>query len=413
MKRFWQKYLWAVLLSAIGWPLFSQDKVYESKFPEVPPSPEVVVGAAQLSVLLPLLEGKQVGLVVNQSSLVGQRHLVDTLFGAGVCVTRIFAPEHGFRGSEEAGERILDEHDARTGIPVVSLYGRKLKPQPGDLANVEVVIFDLQDVGTRFFTYISTLLYVLEACSEQGKTVIILDRPNPNGHYVDGPVLDMRWESFVGIAPLPIAHGCTVGELARLFVGEHWIREPQPLRLTVIPCQNYTHQTPYNLPVRPSPNLPDMRSVLLYPSICLFEGTVASLGRGTLWPFQVVGHPAFPDGSFAFVPQSNAGSRYPPLAKKICRGFDLRSVPLDSLRTAKQLNLSYLLDFYQAFPHKDSFFLRNNFFDLLAGSSRLKAQIIDGCSEEEIRASWRSDLTAYREIRRNYLLYPDTAYVEP
>lgn len=391
----------------------SQNKVLESNSPSGRPNPEIVVGAAQLGVLLPLLRDHQVGLVVNNSSLVGQTHLVDTLFGSGVCVTRIFGPEHGFRGGAEAGERIPDGYDARTGIPVVSLYGRKVKPLPGDLADVDIVIFDIQDVGTRFFTYISTLLYVLEACAEQGKSVIVLDRPNPNGHYVDGPMLDMRWESFVGIAPVPIAHGCTVGELARLFVGEHWIKEPQPLRLTVIPCRNYTHQTPYNLPVRPSPNLPDMRSVLLYPSICLFEGTVASLGRGTLWPFQMVGHPNYPEATFAFIPQSNAGSRYPPLAGKICRGLDLRHIPLDSLRMAKQLNLSYLLDFYQEFPQKDSFFLGNNFFNLLAGSNHLKEQIIAGCSEAEIRASWQSDLVAYREIRRKYLLYPDATEGRP
>ena len=408
MKRFWQKFLWVMLLSAVGWPLLSQNKVFENKIPDVLSSAEITVGAAQLEVLLPLLQGKQVGLVVNHSSMVGATHLVDTLFASGVCVTRIFAPEHGFRGTAEAGERILDGQDMRTGIPVVSLYGRKVKPQPKDLADVDVVIFDLQDVGTRFFTYISTLVHVLEACAEHGKTVIVLDRPNPNGHYVDGPLLDMHWESFVGIAPLPIVHGCTVGELARLFAGEHWIREAQPLRLQVIPCRNYTHQTPYDLPVRPSPNLPDMRSVLLYPSICLFEGTVASLGRGTLWPFQMVGHPNFPEATFAFVPQPNAGSRYPPLAGKICRGLDLRNVSLDSLRAAKRLNLNYLLDFYREFPNKDSFFLGNNFFNLLAGSSRLKAQIIDGCSEAEIRASWQSDLTAYRDIRRKYLLYPDT-----
>ncbi len=413
MKPFWQKYLWVVLLLAVGWPLLAQNKAFDNKMSDLPPNPEIVVGAAQLDILLPLLQDKQVGLVVNQSSLVGQTHLVDTLYNNGVCITRIFAPEHGFRGGAEAGERIVDGHDERTGIPVVSLYGKKVKPQPSDLAHVEVVVFDLQDVGVRFFTYISTLLNVLEACAEQGKTVIILDRPNPNGHYVDGPMLDMRWESFVGIAPLPIVHGCTVGELARLFVGEHWIREPQPLQLTVISCRNYTHQTPYNLPVRPSPNLPDMRSVLLYPSICLFEGTVASLGRGTLWPFQVVGHPNFPESSFAFVPQSNAGSKYPPLAGKICRGFDLRHVSLDSLRAAKQLNLSYLLDFYQEFPQKDSFFLTNNFFDLLAGSNNLKEQIIAGCSETEIRASWQSDLDIYRAIRRKYLLYPDATNVGP
>ena len=407
MKHFWQKYLWVLVLTTSSGHLFSQNKVFENQVFSDLPSTAVVVGAARLDTLLPLLLDKQVGLVVNHSSLIGPTHLVDTLFAAGVCVTRIFSPEHGFRGQAEAGQSIRDGEDVRTGIPIVSLYGKKVKPQTADLANVEVVIFDLQDVGVRFYTYISTLLHVLEACAEQGKTVIILDRPNPNGHYVDGPALDMRWESFIGIAPLPIVHGCTVGELARLFAGEHWIRQPQPLRLIVIPCENYTHRTSYDLPVRPSPNLPDTRSVLLYPSICLFEGTVASLGRGTPWPFQIIGHPDYPHGSFAFVPQPNAGSLHPPLAQKLCRGIDLRTVSLDSLRAAKQLNLNYLLDFYREFPQKESFFLQNKFFDLLAGSNTLKAQIIDGCSEAEIRASWQSDLVAYREIRGKYLLYPE------
>ncbi|MEO6037696.1 MAG: DUF1343 domain-containing protein, partial [Saprospiraceae bacterium] len=262
------------MLTIGNWPLFSQNKVFENQAFTLPPAAPVVVGAARLDTLLQLVRGKQIGLVVNHSSLVGQTHLVDTLFGDGVCITRIFSPEHGFRGSAQAGESIRDGEDARTGIPIVSLYGKKIKPQPGDLAGVDVVVFDLQDVGVRFYTYISTLLQVLEACAEQDKAVIVLDRPNPNGHYVDGPVLNMRWESFVGIAPLPIVHGCTVGELARLFVGEHWFREPRPLRLTVIRCENYTHHTPYDLPVPPSPNLPDTRSVLLYPSLCLFEGTV-------------------------------------------------------------------------------------------------------------------------------------------
>ncbi len=407
MKRFWQNFLalWALLL--VSWPLFSQNKVFENPVFTLQPTASVVVGAARMDTLLRLLHNRQVGLVVNHSSLVGQTHLVDTLYGQGVCITRIFAPEHGFRGQVEAGEIIRDDEDARTGIPIVSLYGKKIKPQAADLADVDVVVFDVQDVGARFFTYISTLLQVLEACAEQGKEVIILDRPNPNGHYVDGPVLDMHWESFVGIAPLPIVHGCTVGELARLFAGEHWFREPRPLRLTVIRCENYTHHTPYDLPVPPSPNLPDMRSVLLYPSICLFEGTVASLGRGTPWPFQMVGHPNFAQATFTFVPLPNAASRYPPLAQKLCRGIDLRRISVDTLRAAKQLNLNYLLDFYSQFPQQDAFFLPNKFFDLLAGNSTLRDQILSGCTEAEIRASWQHDLAIYREIRAKYLLYPE------
>ncbi len=405
MKHFWPKILVVLAIMAVHWPLFSQNKVFENQTFSLPISTAVVAGAQRLDTLLPMLGTLQVGLVVNHSSLIGQTHLVDTLYKRGVCITRIFSPEHGFRGNAQAGESVRDGEDARTGIPVVSLYGKKTKPQPNDLADVDVVIFDIQDVGVRFYTYISTLLQVLEACAEQNKQVIVLDRPNPNGHYVDGPVLDMRWESFIGMAPLPIVHGCTVGELALLFAGEHWIHEPQPLRLTVIRCENYTHHTPYDLPVPPSPNLPDMRSVLLYPSICLFEGTVASLGRGTASPFQMVGHPNFPNSTFAFVPQPTAASRNPPLLHQVCRGFDLRSVSLDSLRTAKQLNLSYLIDFYSQFPQQDAFFLPNNFFNLLAGNNTLKAQILSGCTEAEIHATWQRDLQIYKDIRRKYLLY--------
>jgi len=368
---------------------------------------QIVVGAERLDILLPLIRGKNVGLVVNHSSRVGPTHLVDTLCGLQECVARIFVPEHGFRGAADAGETIIDGTDARTGTPIISLYGKKKKPAPEDLAAVDVVVFDIQDVGARFYTYISTLFYVLEACAEQEKPVIVLDRPNPNGHYVDGPVLDMRLTSFVGIAPVPIVHGCTVGELARLFAGENWINDGQCLDLQVIACKNYTHKTPYNLPLKPSPNLPNARAVLLYPSICLFEGTIASIGRGTDWPFQVVGEPEFPDDSFWFVPRPNAGSRYPPHEGWACKGFDLRRISLDTLRAQKQLNLKYLLDFYQQYPKKDSFFLKNGFFDLLAGTSSLRKQIEEGKTEAEIRATWQADLEAFREIRKKYLLYAE------
>lgn len=334
-------------------------------------------------------------------------HLVDTLYASGVCLSRIFAPEHGFRGAAEAGALIKDEQDQRTGTPIVSLYGKKKKPLPEDLEAVDVVVFDIQDVGARFFTYISTLFYVLEACAEQGKPVIVLDRPNPNGHYVDGPVLDMRLTSFVGIAPLPIVHGCTVGELARLFAGEYWIRQPQKLDLQIIPCENYTHATPLELSVKPSPNLPNTRAVLLYPSLCLLEGTTVSVGRGTDWPFQVLGDPVFASDSFWFVPHPNAGSRYPPHEGWVCRGFDLRDVPLDSLWAQKQLNLKYLLDFYRQYPKKDGFFLSNGFFELLAGTYSLRHQIEAGLSEAEIRATWQEDLKSFREIRKKYLLYSE------
>lgn len=365
------------------------------------------MGAERLDELIPLIRGKNVGLVVNHSSLVGDKHLVDTLCDLGACVARIFSPEHGFRGKAPDGELLRDGMDARTGTPVISLYGKKKKPSPDDLAEVDVVVFDIQDVGTRFYTYISTLFLALEACAEECKPVIVLDRPNPNGHYVDGPVLDMRLTSFVGIAPLPIVHGCTVGELARIFQGEYWIGRPQQFDLQIITCQNYNHQTPYSLPVRPSPNLPNDRAVLLYPSLCLFEGTTVSVGRGTDWPFQIYGDPDFGRDSFWFIPRPNEGSRYPPHEGKVCKGFDLREVSLDSLRNQKQLNLNYLLDFYRAYPNKPAFFRTDGYFDLLAGTLSLRRQIEEGKTEAEIRATWQADLEAFREIREKYLLYSE------
>ncbi len=372
-------------------------------------SQKVVTGAEQLERYLPLLAGKQVGLVVNHSSLIGQSHLVDTLYAHGVCLSRIFAPEHGFRGAAEAGELIKDGHDVRTGTPIASLYGKRKKPSVEDLAFVDVVVFDIQDVGARFFTYISTLFLVMEACAEQGKEIIVLDRPNPNGWYVDGPVLvDPKLESFVGIAPLPLVHGCTVGELARLFCGENWVWQPcERLRLTVVPCLHYDHHTPYDPPVPPSPNLPNARSVLLYPGVCLFEGTVVSLGRGTEMPFQVIGHPEFPIDSFSFVPRSVPAARRPPNEGFRCKGYDLRTIPMDSLRQQTGLNLSWLLDFYRNFTNKQYFFLENKYFDLLAGNRDLRQQIIDGKTEAEIRASWTADLEVFRAIRRQYLLYAE------
>lgn len=409
---FYLKILLLVSCTGASQKLFSQTNILETR-PGLPPSASrlppsrVITGAERLDLLLPLIKGKNVGLVVNQSSLVGKTHLVDTLCALGECVARIYVPEHGFRGTAEAGALIKDGQDVRTGAPIVSLYGKKKKPAPEDLESVDVVVFDIQDAGVRFYTYISTLFYVFEACVEQGKPVIVLDRPNPNGHYVDGPVLDMQLSSFVGIAPLPVVHGCTVGELARLFAGEYWIYQPQKLDLQVVPCKNYTHHTPYSLPVRPSPNLPNDRAILLYPSLCFFEGTTVSVGRGTDWPFQIFGAPAFVRDSFWFVPRSNEGARYPPHEGWICRGYDLRDIPLDSLRAQKQLNLTYLLDFYREYPQKDSFFLSNGFFELLAGTYSLRKQMEAGNTESEIRATWQADLEAFKAIRKNYLLYPE------
>lgn len=365
----------------------------------------VVVGAERLDVLLPLLAGKQAGMVVNHTSLSGESHLCDTLNSLGVCVARIFAPEHGFRGKADAGEEIRDGADLRTGAPVISLYGKRKKPVPEDFEGLDVVIFDIQDVGARFYTYISTLFYVMETCAENGKPLIVLDRPNPNGHYVDGPVLDSRFSSFVGIAPLPIVHGCTIGELARLFKGENWINKGYLLDLKVITCLNYRHDTPRELPVRPSPNLVSTRSVLLYPSLCLFEGTVFSVGRGTDWPFEVIGHPQSVADTFSFIPVANEGNKSPLHEGMVCRGRDFRHIPIDSLRQGRQIHIDWLLDAWNRFPDKNGFFREDKFLDKLSGSNQLRLMIQDGCSEAEIRQSWQWDLDIFRQIRQKYLLY--------
>lgn len=374
------------------------------------PPTRVIVGAERMGAYLPLLEGKQVALVVNGTSRIGNTHLLDTLWQSGVCISRIFAPEHGFRGGEEAGADVSDEVDEVTGVPVVSLYGKKKKPSAEDLQQVDVLIFDIQDVGARFYTYISTLFRLLEAAADNDKMVIVLDRPNPNGHLIDGPLLESGLESFVGIAPMPIAHGCTVGEMARYFTGEWWIwRERPPVKLKVITCLNYTHRTPYDLPVRPSPNLPNMRAILLYPSLCLFEGTTVSVGRGTDWPFQWVGHPDFPQeaANTQFTPCTNEGSKNPIQENRLCRGYDLRETSLENLRRREQLDLHWLLDFYAEFPDKDHFFRKDGYFDMLAGTKEFRQFMELGTSEEDIRASWEDGLRYFRLVRKTYLLYPD------
>ena len=363
-------------------------------------------GAERMEVLLPLVQGKNLALVVNHTAVVGKTHLVDTLLGAGVSIKRIFAPEHGFRGTAEAGATIQDGRDTRTGLPIASLYGQKKKPSLADLEGVDLVVFDIQDAGARFYTYISTLHYVMEACAEAGKPILVLDRPNPNGHYVDGPVLDMAYQSFVGIAPVAMVHGCTMAELAAMFKGEHWIKQSDALVLSHVLCEYYTHQTPYSPPIPPSPNLPNTLSILLYPSICLFEGTTASLGRGTNAPFQQVGHPAYPDRTFSFTPHSMPAALQPPQQDKTCYGKDLRRCNLDSLRQQGQLDLGLLLHFKQQLPPSEPFLLENHFLDKLAGTDQLRLQIISGASEATIRASWEPKLSAYKAMRQRYLLYP-------
>jgi uncharacterized protein YbbC (DUF1343 family) len=361
--------------------------------------PAVRTGAEQLDVYLPKLRNKRVALVVNHTSLVRKTHLADTLKSRAVTITRIFGPEHGFRGNAADGEHVNDSIDAKTGIPVVSLYGKNKKPTSGQLADVDVVIFDIQDVGTRFYTYISTMHYVMEACVENNKKLIILDRPNPNA-FVDGPINDTPLKSFVAMHTIPIAHGLTIGELARMINGEGWLPNKKTCDLEVITVKNWKHEDSYSLPVRPSPNLPNDQAIRLYPSICLFEGTVVSVGRGTPFPFQALGNPELKDMPFQFTPVSIKGiTNKPPHENAVCYGVDLRNVSIE-----RRIDLSYLLMFYKAYADKEKFF--TPYFDILAGTPKLKQQIKEGLTEEQIRDSWKEDIRKYTQMRTLYLLYP-------
>ena len=365
---------------------------------------EILPGAERPDLYLEILKGKSVGIVANQTSIMpqnGNKHVVDFLLESGINLKKVFVPEHGFRGDADAGEKVDSSVDSKTGLPIVSLYGNNKKPSAQQIANLDIIIFDLQDVGVRFYTYISTMHYVMEAAAENGKKVMILDRPNPNGNYVDGPVLKKGFESFVGMHPIPVVHGLTVGELAYMINGEKWLKNGIACELEVIPVKNWTHKTAYNLPVKPSPNLPNDLSIRLYPSTCFFEGTIISLGRGTYFPFQVYGYPDKNFGDFTFTPVSIPGmSKTPPLQDKLCYGVDLRNEPLDH-----QFTLAYLLDAFKKSGKGTAFF--TNYFNTLAGTDQLKSQILAGKSEAEIRSSWAADLTKYKTLRSNYLIYKD------
>ncbi len=379
-----------------------QGEVPEAQSPQVALRP----AAFELDRYLPLLSGQRVALLVNQTSTLDEVHLVDTLLSRGVDIVKIFAPEHGFRGAADAGAKIKDGRDPSTGLPIKSLYGKDKKPSVADLADVDIVIFDIQDVGARFYTYISSLFYLLEAAGEQGKKVMVLDRPNPNGHYVDGPVLQPGSESFVGIAPIPVVHGLTVGEFARMAVGEGWLAGSVKPALEIVPMPGYTHSAQYELPVPPSPNLPNQRSIYLYPSLCFFEGTVVSIGRGTNRQFQLYGHPLL-GGDFVFTPKSGYGSKYPKLENKECRGVAYTQTAPVQFWQRRALDLEPLLTAYQELTAKgETFFDRPDFFDLLAGGPALREAILRGDSAEQIRASWEPELQAYRRMRAGYLLYP-------
>ena len=366
---------------------------------------KIVVAANRTTAYLPLLKGKKVGVVGNHTSLINQTHLVDSLLSLEINVVKVFSPEHGFRGNADAGEKVNSNIDEKTKLPIVSLYGRNKKPSQEQLKGLDVVIFDIQDVGTRFYTYISTMSYVMEACAEASIKIIVLDRPNPNGHYVDGPILNPKFSSFIGMHQVPIVHGMTIGEYAKMVNGEHWLAASITCDLTVIEMENYDHNSTYNLPLKPSPNLPNMKSIYLYPSLCLFEGTPMSIGRGTDKPFQIIGHPKMDSVNYSFTPKSMEGAKNPKLKDEKCYGVDLSLKDENELRNSAKLDLSWLITVYKNYEDKTHFF--GSSFNLLAGNDELQNQLNEGLSEDDIKASWQDGLTHFKEIRKNYLLYKD------
>ena len=361
-------------------------------------------GASNTVAYFELLKNKRVAVVANQTSVIGKVHLVDTLLSSGIQVVKIFAPEHGFRGEAGNGDHVNDGTDKKTKLPIISLYGNHTRPTAEMLADVDVIVFDIQDVGVRFYTFLATMQEVMEAAVLSKKAVVVLDRPNPNGYYVDGPVMtDKKLYSFVGQLPIPIVHGCTLGELAEMISGEGWLIGGKSCELTVIPCSDYTHNSYFELPIKPSPNLPNITSIYAYPSLCWFEGTCISIGRGTDLPFQQFGFPNCKVGETTFTPKEIKGvSSNPPFKNQLCKG-----ILVHFEKRPTQLNVSWLKSIYSSYPNKDKFFVSPNFFDKLAGTTELRKQIEEGVSEEEIRASWHADLETYKTTRKKYLLYPD------
>jgi uncharacterized protein YbbC (DUF1343 family) len=432
-----KKLSWMILLACCTLPTIGQNKqgkktVAKQQAKISSNTKAVLPGAHQTAEYFPLLKGKRVGVFANHTSTIGNVHLVDSMQRAGIKITRIFGPEHGFRGTADAGEKLENAIDKQTGIPVISLYGKKRKPSEDDLKDVDVLLFDIQDVGVRFYTFISSLQEFIEAAVEFHKPLIILDRPNPNGHYVDGPVLDTAYKSFVGMQPVPVVYGMTIGEYANLLVGEGLLDKDvmasmmmlmvndelnnkgnaSTPKITVIKCRNYTHKSRYILPIKPSPNLPNAGSVAWYPSTCFFEGTVLSEGRGTDYPFQVFGHPSLPKSLYAFTPTSRHGAKNPKLQDQQCHGWNV----VNETPAANQLELKYLLKAYQLFPEKDKFFIvpkrdvvkpTEIFFNKLAGNAELMEQIKAGKTEAEIRASWQPKLDEFKKKRKKYLMYEE------
>ena len=370
-------------------------------------------GAEQTERYLGLLKNKRVAIMANQTTIIGKKHLVDSLQALGVNIVKVFGPEHGFRGNASAGTQVSDEVDRATGIPIISLYGAKNKPTKEDLADVDILIYDLQDVGCRFYTNINALVRLMDACHENNKEVLILDRPNPNGYLVDGPILDMKYKSGIGMFPLPMSHGLTVGEFAKMANGEGWLAKKAQCKITVIPVANYHHDMPYTLPVPPSPNLNTQQSIMLYPSTCMFEGVYLNHGRGTYFPFTVIGSPDLKGKyTFTYTPTGIKGMAETPLfMNQLCYGLDLRNYDVNQLRKTRQINLKWIMEFYKAHPEKEKFFdsrLSNQMgvIERLVGSGQFRQQIIDGKSEKDIRASWEPGLSNYKKMRKKYLLYP-------
>ena len=372
------------------------------------PTGEVVLGAARTGEYVPLLNGKRVALLSNQTGMVGDKHTLDLMLENGVNVVTIFSPEHGFRGNADAGEHVSSSVDEKTGIPIASLYdGKSPMPSKEVMDGIDIIVTDIQDVGLRFYTYYVTMINLMDAAVTYDKQFMVLDRPNPNGMYVDGPILDMTLKSGVGRLPIPTVHGMTLGELAQMANGEGWLKDGKKCDLTVIPCENYTHQTRYELPIAPSPNLPNMLAIYLYPSTCYFEGTTVSLGRGTDWPFQVYGHPDMTGYSFEFTPKSRFGAKTPPQMDKLCHGVDLHNLKAEDV-IAKGINLEYVIDAYRNLTKNGhQFYLKSNFFDLLMGTTRVRQLIAEGKSADEIKATWQADVELFKAQRKPYLLYEE------
>lgn len=418
MKKYQFLFAMALLVSV---SILAQSKKQKKIAANKMATSNIKTGAENMDEYLPMLKGRRVAVFANQTSVVGDKHLVDVLLKANVDIKKIFSPEHGFRGDADAGEHVGNTIDKATKLPIISLYGDHHKATAEDLKDVDILVFDLQDVGCRFYTYINSLQTFIESAIETDKPIIVLDRPNPNGFYVDGPVLEKGFESGVGQQPVPIVYGMTIGEYAKMLLGEKWLKvnatpANNNFKLTVIKCENYTHSTYYEPPVKPSPNLPNIQSILLYPSICFFEGTNVSLGRGTDKPFQIYGSPNFPTNLYTFTPVSTIGAKSPPLMNKKCYGYDLSSPVIDITKKENhQINLSYLINAYKLFPNKDSFFLipkkgnpstSDYFFNKLSGNENLMYQIMNNKTEAEIRKSWEPKLEAFKKIRAKYLLYP-------